>query len=229
MKIGYVGIDLPEGKIRYEDATLLRLVAKDKPKKVTPYFAELLKDELVHCDAIIIPRSSILDLLILDMERVETRHSRVTGAGEQALLERALRHLEEELPLCDLDVTESERGVLASADPYSLKPVLRIAGNEEVNDLIAAALEAAGYTFFYTSGPKESHAWLVRTGATMLACAEKIHTDLARGFIRAEVVALEDYLACHSFNECRSKGVAEQLDRDAILAPDRVIEFKFNV
>ena len=224
-----MAIDLPEGKVRYEDATLQALAEKDKPKKVTPYFAELLKEEIVHCDLLILPAERVLDLLILDMERVETRLARLTDQAEREVLQRALAHLEQEQPLCVMALSAAERAVVVSADPYSLKPVLLVAGDEPLNAMITAALEMAGYTFFYTSGPKESHAWLVRSGATMVECAERIHTDLARGFIRAEVVELADYLACHSFNECRTRGLARQLGKEEVLRPHQVIEFKFNV
>jgi ribosome-binding ATPase YchF (GTP1/OBG family) len=83
--------------------------------------------------------------------------------------------------------------------------------------------------FFYTSGPKESHAWLVEKGSEIIACAEKIHSDLARGFIKGDVVCFEDYMNCHNFNDCKSKGLARLVDRDYIVQPNEIIEIRFNV
>jgi ribosome-binding ATPase YchF (GTP1/OBG family) len=98
-----------------------------------------------------------------------------------------------------------------------------------VNDIIEKALEKAGYMFFYTSGPTESHAWLVKQGSDIVTCAGTIHSDLARGFIKGDVVSLEDYLNCHNFKECISKGISKLVDRDYIVQPNEVIEIRFSV
>ena len=73
MKIGFTGIDLPEGKTKYKDEKLIALEAKDKSKKVVPFFAEFIKDEFVQSEAIVVPKSNILDLLILDIKSCFTR------------------------------------------------------------------------------------------------------------------------------------------------------------
>ena len=91
------------------------------------------------------------------------------------------------------------------------------------------ALEKADNMFFYTSGPKESHAWLVKKNSDIVTCAGKIHSDLARGFIRGDVVQFDDYLSCHNFNECKSKGFAKVVEKDYIVQPGEIIEIRFNV
>ena len=73
MKIGFTGLNLPEGKVKYEDDVLNALAAKDRPKKVTPYFAEFVCNEFIDCDAILVGDSSILDVLITDIEKIEAR------------------------------------------------------------------------------------------------------------------------------------------------------------
>ena len=228
MKVGFTGIDLAEGKVKYRDETLVALVAKDKPKKVSPFFAEFIRDEFVQSEVIVIPAKSILDLLILDMEKIEIRLSRVTDAAEQELLARCLESLEQDIPLCDMELNTEERGAGELADPYSLKPVALLDGSEDVDAIISLALEKADYMFFYTSGPTESHAWLVKKGSDIVTCAGKIHSDLARGFIKGDVVSFDDYMNCHSFNDCKSKGVARLTDRDYIIQPREIIEIRFN-
>ncbi|MCU0821641.1 MAG: DUF933 domain-containing protein [Spirochaetes bacterium] len=229
MKIGFTGIDIPEGKIKYRDETLIALAEKDKPKKVTPYFAEFIKDEFIQCDAIAVPSDKILDLLILDMEKMETRLARTADNNEKALMEKCLINLEKETPLCDVTFSDDEAAILKGVAPCSLKPVVKINPGTDVNDIIALALEKADYIFFYTSGPTESHAWLVKKNSTIIECAEKIHSDLARGFIKGDVVAFDDYMKCHSFNECKAKGIANLVDRDYIIRPREIIEIRFNV
>ncbi len=229
MKIGFTGIDLPEGKTKYNDEKLIALEAKDKAKKVAPFFAEFIKDEFVQTEAIVVPKSNILDLLILDMDKIETRLSKLEDGVEKTLMTRCMELLEQETPLCDVDFNDEENELLIATAPISFKPVVQIEGSEDINTMIFSALEKANYMFFYTSGPKEAHAWLVQKGSEIVACAEKIHSDLARGFIKGDVVSFEDYMNCHNFNDCKSKGVAKLVDRDYILQPNNIIEIRFNV
>lgn len=229
MRIGFTGLDLPEGKTKFTDETLLALEMKDKPKKVSPFFAEFIRDEFIQSDVIVIPRKAILDLLILDMEKIETRLGRLDDAVEQELLARCMQNLEQELPLCDMGLDAEERAAVEMADPYSLKPVVMLDGDEDIDAIISLALEKADYMFFYTSGPTESHAWLVKKGSDIVTCAGKIHTDLARGFIKGDVVSFDDYMNCHNFNECKAKGLAKLTDRDYIIQPREIIEIRFNI
>ena len=133
------------------------------------------------------------------------------------------------MPLCDVTFDEGERNMLKTTAPHSLKPVVQLEGRVDVNTIIALAIEKAGYMFFYTSGPTESHAWLVKKGSNIVVCAGKIHTDLARGFIKGDTVSFEDYMNCHNFNDCKSKGLAKLTERDYIVRPKEIIEIRFNI
>ena len=67
MIIGFTGIELPQGKIKFHDQRLIDLVNKDNPKKVSPYFFEFVLDNFIQSFAIIVPKDKILDILILDI------------------------------------------------------------------------------------------------------------------------------------------------------------------
>ncbi|MCK4797687.1 MAG: DUF933 domain-containing protein [Spirochaetes bacterium] len=229
MKIGFTGIDIPEGKTKYKDEYLIALQKKDNPKKVSPFFAEFIRDEFIQSEVIVIPETKILDLLILDIEKLETRLTRVPDDEEKKLLAKCMKKLEEEIPLCEVEFNDDEKKLLKAIAPYSLKPVVKTIGTEDINTIIALALDKANYMFFYTSGPTESHAWLVKKDSDIITCAAKIHTDLARGFIKGDVVSLKDYMNCHNFNECKSKGLAKLVNRDYIVQPNEIIEIRFNV
>jgi ribosome-binding ATPase len=228
MKLGFTGIELTEGKVKYKDEKLAALVTKDKPKKVSPFFVEFMRDEFVHADVIVVPSDSILDLLILDMEMIESRLTRIEDEAEKTLLARCLEILEGETPLCDSNFNQEEEAILKMLSPHSFKPVVKLDSDLDENSIIDQALQKAGYMFFYTSGPQESHAWLVSRESDIVTCAAKIHSDLARGFIKGDVVGFDDYMNCHNFNQCKSKGVAKLVDRDYIVQPDEVIEIRFN-
>ena len=223
MRIGFTGLDLPEGKTRYEDDALQALAEKDSPQKVSPYFAEFIRGEFVECDAIACSEDSILDVLIVDMEKIEAR----MGEDENAtFMRRCLETLESETSLGSMELSDEEREELKSLGTVSLKPVISIDGDVDVNETISTALEAAGLGFFYTSGPTESHAWLIEVGSDIVTCAGKIHTALAEGFIKADVVGFDDYMSCHNFNECKSKGISRLVDADYIVQHREVIEIR---
>lgn len=229
MKIASAHLDLPEGKVKYHDQRLMALAEKDQPKKVVPFFVEFINDDYVQADAIIIPEEHVLDLLILDMDMIEQRLSRVESAQEKAVLEKAMKWLESLKPLCDCDFTPEEMKHLRVSLPISLKPVLILDEDRDVNSLISAILDRANLMFFYTSGPKESHAWLVKKNSDIITCAARIHTDFARGFIKGDIVDFDDYMSSHNFNECRSRGLARVVDRDYIVPDGSIIEIRFNV
>ena len=229
MKIGFTGLDLPEGKSKYNDPVLNALSDKDRPKKISPFFAQFIKDEYVDCDAIVVHKDSLLDILILDMDKIEGRLNRATDKDEMDLLNKCLLHLEKEEPLCTLQINDTENEILKELSPHSYKPVIQIEGEYEINIIIELVLKETANMFFYTSGAAESHAWLVPMESDIVFCASRIHSDLARGFIKGDVVSYDDYMNCHNFNECKSKGVAKMVDRDYIVQPNEIIEIRFNV
>ena len=229
MKIGFIGIGLPEGKMKYNDAILDALVDKDQPKKVSPSFFEFIKEEFSHSFAIVVPERNILDLLILDMEKIETRLIRTSDKKEIKLLQKCMDSLEKEMPLCDVQFDEPEKEILNGLMPFSLKPTVQLKGKEDINTIIQLAMEKADYMFFYTSHPRETHAWFVPKGTDIITCAGKIHSDLARGFIKGDVVSYQDYLHHHNFNECKAKGIAKTVEKNYIVQPDEIIEIRFNV
>lgn len=84
-------------------------------------------------------------------------------------------------------------------------------------------------TFFTTTGGKEVRAWTLRQGQTALQAAEQIHTDLAKGFIRAEVVAFESLDRAGSMAHAREQGLLRLEGRDYAIADGDVVHIRFNV
>jgi len=229
MKIGFTGINIQEGKTKYNDQILTALSIKDKPKKISPFFVEFLKDEYLHSDAIVVRKDHIIDVLIMDMDRIENRINKSIDKNEIGLLEKCLLHLEKELPLYSMEYNEDEYKILREISPFSFKPVIQVQKEYNINNLIKNVLNKTSNMFFYTSGPTETHAWLVPKGSSIVYCASKIHSDLARGFIKGDVVSFDDYMNHHNFNDCKSKGVAKMVDKDYIVQPNEIIEIRFNV
>ena len=229
MKIGFHALDLPEGKVKYLDPRFVALEDKFQPKKSSPYSAELLKDEFVQCDVIVIARAALLDLLILDMEKLEARAGRAENEAEKGLIARCLALLEAETPLCDGPFDEAERQALRGLALASVKPVVVATPPLDASRAIALALGKAGIVFFFTAAKSEVHAWPVAAGSDAITCAGKIHTDLARGFIRADVVAFDDFRTVHGMQEARTKGLVKVVERDHVICDGDIIEIKFSV
>ncbi len=92
-----------------------------------------------------------------------------------------------------------------------------------------AAYAALGRWTFFTTGDKESHAWTFRAGSNAVACAGAIHSDLARGFIRAEVIFWEELVEIGSWTKAKAAGKLRLEGKDYLVADGDVLEIRFNV
>ena len=138
------------------------------------------------------------------------------AAGEGAEVVPVCAAVEAELA----DLTDAERAEL-----------LRELGLEEpgLHRLIRAGYRLLGLRTFFTAGPKEVRAWTIRAGATAPEAAGRIHTDFQRGFIRAEVVAWEDFVACRGEQGAKEAGKLRIEGKEYIVQEGDVIHFRFNV
>ncbi len=98
-----------------------------------------------------------------------------------------------------------------------------------LNRVIRAAYTLLGLQTFFTAGPKEARAWTMPIGASAPQAAGEIHTDFERGFIRAEVVGFEDYVANNGEQGAKDVGRWRLEGRDYVVAEGDVIHFRFNV
>jgi ribosome-binding ATPase len=95
--------------------------------------------------------------------------------------------------------------------------------------VIRLSYRLLGLISFFTAGPDETRAWTVRDGATAVDAAGAIHSDLARGFIRAEVVSVEDLLALGSLPEARKQARLRSEGKTYRVRDGDVVEILFNV
>jgi GTP-binding protein YchF len=104
-------------------------------------------------------------------------------------------------------------------------------GMEEpgLNRVIRAGYSLLGLQTYFTAGPKEVRAWTIPIGATAPNAAGKIHTDFEKGFIRAEVVAYEDFIAGNGEQGAKEAGKWRLEGKDYIVQDGDLIHFRFNV
>ena len=95
--------------------------------------------------------------------------------------------------------------------------------------MIAAAYKLLGLQTFYTAGPKEVRAWTVRKGATAPEAAGQIHTDFQRGFIRAEIIGYDNFIARNGEQGAKAAGEMRLEGKEYVVAEGDVIHFRFNV
>jgi len=120
---------------------------------------------------------------------------------------------------------------LAELDPEEQAEFLAELGLEEpgLNRVIRTGYDLLGLQTFFTAGPKEVRAWTVRKGATAPQAAGEIHGDFERGFIRAEVVAWEDFVRCNGDQGAKDAGRWRLEGKQYVVREGDVIHFRFNV
>lgn len=98
-----------------------------------------------------------------------------------------------------------------------------------LNKLIRAGHELLGLECYFTVGPKEARAWTIEKGSTAPQAASVIHSDFERGFIKAEVIAYDDYIKYNGEHGAKNAGKWRQEGKDYIVKDGDVILFRFNV
>jgi hypothetical protein len=98
-----------------------------------------------------------------------------------------------------------------------------------LNRLIRAAFTLLGLQTYFTAGPKEVRAWTVPIGATAPQAAGVIHTDFERGFIRAQTIAYEDYIALKGEQGAKDAGKMRSEGKEYVVKDGDVMNFLFNV
>lgn len=147
-------------------------------------------------------------------------------------------------PKRDKEIVELELALAAIKKPTLLvlnvdKDALETEGDflkvnaksgEGIDALVKAAFQLLDLITFYSlKGGQEITAWSLQRGDSALAAAAKVHSDMARGFIKAEVVALTDLLAAGGWQQARASGKIRLEGKDYPIKNQEVVEFKFSV
>ncbi|HEY2761912.1 MAG TPA: DUF933 domain-containing protein [Pirellulales bacterium] len=97
------------------------------------------------------------------------------------------------------------------------------------DSVIRQIMAASGQMIYFTAGEKEVRTWILRIGGTALEAAENIHTDLARGFIRAEVMKCADLIRLGSEREIKANNLLRQEPKDYVVVDGDILHIKFSV
>jgi hypothetical protein len=232
MKICLVGIsDIPLGKRNVKDPRLDQADKLVEADKKTYVQVDLLPEsELTDAEVVLVHQDRRPDLVLQDLEFVETRLGREPSEGERSALIKLKAALENEQVVAEVALERAEREALIAHAFVTSKPVV-VATPRDLADpdpLIVRAYRESGYISFLTVGGKENRAWKIRRGATAWDAAGAIHSDIQKGFIRAEIIAFEDLVACGGETQAKRANKLRLETKQYVMQDYDVTNFRFN-
>jgi ribosome-binding ATPase YchF (GTP1/OBG family) len=232
MKISVFGIQgIALGKHNVKDPRLdqtHQLVEADK--KTYAQVDITAEDGALEADVILTTPEAFPDLILKDLEFVETRLGRNPPEAEKAVLLKIQAHLEGERAMRDAGLSAEELAAVAAHGFYTNKPIV-IAKAGELQDtdaVIVLAFKESGYISFLTVGGKENRAWPIRKGLTAWEAAASIHTDLQKGFIRAEIIGFNDFIETGGETQAKRAGKLRLETKTYVMHDYDLVNFRFS-
>ena len=187
----------------------------------------------------------------LERVRKEAKSGDRAKRQEADLTERLLAHLDEGHPLSEwvgelppeLEPLTTKALIPLENGPNGIDCALEMelselsdeeaaefrSGPSALDDVVVRLKEALGLITFFTIGDTEARSWTLRHGQSALDAAESIHTDIARGFIRAEVIRWDDLLECGTHAEAARRGLQRLEGKTYVVEDGDVVNVRFNV
>jgi len=150
------------------------------------------------------------------------------GAGEQVAEVESIAREEGGRAVVLSGKLEAELGAMSEAEAGEFRRELGVE-RSGLDDLAAAAYDLLGLMTFLTAGEKEARAWPIPKGTRAPRAAGTIHSDLERGFIRAEIVSYDDYVTYRTMEAMRAAGRVRSEGREYVMQEGDVVNFRFNV
>ena len=232
MKISVCGIPgIALGKHNIKDPRLDHADKLVEAKKKTYAQVDVVgEDATTDADAIVVSRERLPDLILLDLEFVETRLGREPSAGEKAALEKIKTALEAERTVFQAGLSAEDLVGVTAHNFVTHKPVVvaEPAELENTDALMVRAFAESGYISFLTVGGKENRAWPIRKGTTAWEAGGTIHTDIQKGFIRAEIISFADFIAAGGETEAKRAGKLRLELKQYVMQDYDLTNFRFN-
>ncbi len=232
MKIALFGIPgIPLGRANLKDPRLDQVDRLVEARKKTYAQVEVVgENETLTADAILTTRAALADLLTRDLDFIEARLGRNPPPAERAVLEKLAEALVSERTVLPHGLAPAEVQAIAAHNFHTHKPVI-VTGDGELlspEALLLRAYQASGWICFLTVGGKENRAWPIRGGTTAWEAAGVIHSDIQKGFIRAEVISLADLLEHGGETGAKRAGKQRLELKTYVLQDCDVVNFRFN-
>ena len=232
MKISLFGVSgIALGKHNLKDPRLDQANKLVEAQKKTYAQVDVVEEkEMLTADAILTSRAALSDLLMKDLEAVETRLSRDAGDAEKAVLQKLADALMSEKPVSAVGLSTDELKAISAHNFCSNKPVIAAEPSELAGSdaLLLRAFKESGYLSFLTVGGKENRAWPIRAGTTAWEAAGTIHTDIQKGFIRAEIISFADLIEAGGETQAKRAGKQRLELKTYVMQDYDVVNFRFN-
>lgn len=216
--------NLKADKKYQEEIDLLEKIKTSLENGISARAIDYTKEEqgLVK-DMFLLTTKPILYIANVSEEQIEDPEN---DENVKKVKEYALKENAEVIPLC-VKIEEE----LSGLDDNDKKEMLEALGLEEsgLDKVIKKSYDLLGLMSFLTAGEPEVRAWTIKKGTKAPQAAGKIHSDIERGFIKAEVVSFEDLMKEGSMVAAREKGLVRQEGKEYIMQDGDIVLFKFNV
>lgn len=233
MKIAVLGLeDFSLGKKNLPDERLEKLKESLHPPKATYIEIEFIgEDKLKYADGILAKEDSKLNLIISDLEIIEDRLSKLEEGFEYTLFLRCKENLEKENLLSEITLTPEELKTLSSHNPITLKPITFLDKDKlsSIPEIIQRVYSNLGMICFYTYNEKELRSWPIKKGKTVYEASGLIHSDIQKGFIKAEVVNYEEIIKSGGLNQAKGRGLVRLEEKDYIVKDGDLIQIRFSL
>lgn len=216
--------NLKADKKYQEEIDLLEKIKKNLEKGISARALDYNKDESILVkEMYLLTTKPILYIANVSEEQIENIESDelVKKVKEYASKEKA-----EVVPLC-VKIEEE----LSTLEDNDKKEMLDALGLDEsgLDKVIKKSYDLLGLMSFLTAGEPEVRAWTIKKGTKAPQAAGKIHSDIERGFIKAEIVSFNDLVREGSMNATREKGLVRQEGKEYVMQDGDIVLFKFNV
>jgi hypothetical protein len=188
------------------------------------------EEQLLEADSILAPVETKADLILKDLEFVETRLGRDPQPTERATLEKIRTALEGERFVSQAGITPEELQTVAAHSFFTNKPITLATGDDlqSQEPLLVRTFQEAGYICFLTVGGKENRSWPIRSGITAWEAAGTIHTDIQKGFIRAEIIGYKDFVDAGGETQAKRAGKQRLETKQYVMQDHDLVNFRFN-
>ncbi|MDD2928167.1 MAG: DUF933 domain-containing protein [Candidatus Omnitrophica bacterium] len=232
MKISAFAItEITLGKHNIKDDKLDQADKLVKAKKKTYAQVEVAgEDAALESDVIIAPKDAKTDLILRDLDFVETRLSRQPEEKEKEVLNKMKGALEKEEFVSTVGLSNEDKELISGYGLFTIKPVVLIDKEEpgNIGDLLVKTLAQSGFICFLTVGDKENRAWLIKKGTTAWEAAGAIHSDIQQGFIRAEIISFSDFIQSGGETQAKQAGKMRLEQKEYIMQDGDLVNFRFN-
>jgi len=233
VKIGIFAISqISLGKHNVKDSRLDQIDQIVKAKKKTYVQVELMgEDAVLDTDAILTLKDCQPDLILKDLEFVETRLTKAVEESEKELLNKLKSILEKEEFIFNAGLSAEEKQAMSGYGLITNKPIAMAEEKDlgDIDNLLARTIRESDFiSFFTTTGGNEARAWLIKKGASAWEAAGQVHSDIQRGFIRAEIMSFNDFMQAGSEAGAKQAGKMRLEQKDYIMQDGDVVNFRFN-